>query len=156
MNYTLRYATAADGEKMFAQLPRLAAFNIPAQRKPEHLYSGDGKMLKEWIAGNEPDCFAYVAVNDHEEILGWAFVRMQPEFLSYAPGCHLEVILVNESAAGHGIGQKLLAASEAEAKNRGALSMTLHVFASNKKARALYEKSGFEGELLRYIKNFDV
>ena len=152
MNYTIRYATPEDGEKMFAQLPRLAAFQLPNNRKPEDTYTGDGKMLRNWIAGNEQDCFVYVAVDANNEILGWSYVRMQPEFMSYEPGSHLEVILVDESASGQGIGQALLEASEVEAKKRGAQSMTLHVWTNNSRARAMYEKNGFNGELMRYLK----
>jgi len=33
--------------------------------------------------------------------------------------------------------------------------MTLHVFASNARARGLYERCGYTGELLRYIKQLD-
>lgn len=155
MNYSIRPATVEDGEKMFALLPRLAAFQLPEHRKPEHTYSGDGKMLKKWMQGKEPDCFVYVAVDESENLLGWSYVRMQAEFMSYEPGCHLEVILVDESASGQGIGQALLDISESEAKIRGAQSMTLHVWTNNTRARAMYEKNGFDGELMRYIKRFD-
>jgi ribosomal protein S18 acetylase RimI-like enzyme len=46
----------------------------------------------------------------------------------------------------------LLRAAEAEAIARGAQTMTLHVFSSNKRARGFYERSGYDGELMRYIK----
>jgi len=155
MNYSIRFATPSDGEKMYALLPRLAAFQLPSGRKPEHAYTGDGKMLKRWIAGEEQDCFVYVATDTSDKILGWAYVSMQPEFMSYEPGSHLEVLLVDENATGQGIGQALLKASENEAKKRGAESMTLHVWENNKRARAVYEKNGFNAELLRYIKPLD-
>ena len=155
MTYTIRFATPTDGDKMFALLPRLAAFELPENRKPEHTYAGDGKMLKKWMLGEHPEAFIHVAVDSSENILGWAYVTMQPEFMSYEPGCHLEVILVDEQAAGKGIGQKLLDISETEAKKRGAKSMTLHVWANNNVARKIYEKNGFEAELLRYCKFFN-
>jgi len=152
MNYTIRPATAEDGDKMYALLPRLAAFQLPKNRKPEHTYSGDGKMLKKWMAGDHPEAFIHVAVDDSNTILAWAYVTMQSEFMSYEPGCHLEVILVDESVSGQGIGKALMNASEQEAKKRGAKSMTLHVWKNNRNARTLYEKLGFEDELMRYIK----
>jgi ribosomal protein S18 acetylase RimI-like enzyme len=37
----------------------------------------------------------------------------------------------------------------------GALTMTLHVFAANTRARGLYENTGYDGELMRYIKHLD-
>jgi len=154
MNYSIRLATKTDGDKMYAMLPRLAAFDLPNNRLPKDTFSGDAKMLQKWIAGKEQDCFVYVAVNDSNDILGWSYVRMQAEFMSYKPGCHLEVILVNDAASGHGIGQALLEKSETEAKLRGAQSMTLHVWKNNTRARALYEKNGFSDELSRYVKWF--
>ena len=154
MKYSIRFATPADGEKMYSLLPRLAAFKLPNKRHPKDTYSGDAKMLRKWIDGKEQDCFVYVAVNDKDEILGWSYVRMQAEFMSYEPGCHLEVILVDENAAGNGIGQALLKISETEAKKRGAQSMTLHVWKNNIHARTIYEKNGFTDELSRYIKHF--
>ncbi len=155
MNYQIRFATAEDGEAMYALLPRLAAFEFPKNRTPEHAYTGDGKMLKKWMAGEHPEAFVYVAEDAENNILGWSYVTMQPEFMSYAPGCHLEVILVDENASGAGIGKALLKISEEEAKKRGAKSMTLHVWENNKIARSIYEKNGFESELMRYIKWFD-
>ena len=44
------------------------------------------------------------------------------------------------------------AAAEAEALAHGAETITLHVFAVNTRARDFYEKSGYDGELMRYIK----
>ncbi len=152
MNYQIRFASPQDGDKLHSMLPRLAAFQLPENRKPKDTYSGDSKMLRKWIEGKEKDCFVYVAVNDSNHILGWSYVRMQPEFMSYEPGCHLEVILVDDDASGFGIGQALLKHSELEAKKRGAKSMTLHVWKNNKRARAIYEKNGFTDELSRYVK----
>ncbi|MBT8142908.1 MAG: GNAT family N-acetyltransferase [Gammaproteobacteria bacterium] len=154
MNYTIRFATPADGDQLYAMLPRLAAFQLPKNRKPEDTFSGDAKMLRKWIEVQESDCFVHVAVDENGNILGWSYVRIQPEFMGYSPGSHLEVILVDENASGQGIGQALLNISQAEAINRGARSMTLHVWENNKRAQVLYEKNGFEKEILRYVKWF--
>ena len=54
--------------------------------------------------------------------------------------------------AGKGVGRRLLAASEVAARERGAETMTLHVFESNHRARQLYESADYSPELLRYIK----
>ena len=86
-------------------------------------------------------------------VVGLALVRLQPEFMSRAPSAHLEAIGVALVADGHGIGRRLLSEAEAAAHAAGALSMTLHVFANNARARSVYERSGYEGELLRYVKH---
>jgi len=66
---------------------------------------------------------------------------------------HLEVLALAKSAEGFGIATALMDEVERLARNRGAKSVTLHVFANNTKARDLYERKGFEGELIRCIKH---
>lgn len=136
---------------MQALLPRLAEFEIPTRRNPEHLWRDDEQMLLSWLAGKEPNFYAFVAAGENE-ILGVAMVRMGEELLSHEPSAHLEVLLVAKNAQGNGIGRTLLAEAEAEAKSRGASTMSLHVFANNSKARRLYDAAGYDGELLRCIK----
>ena len=111
-------------------------------------------MLQRWLDGNAAECFVHVAIDDAGEMLGFTLVSMRPELLSHEPSAHLEAIVVGEGAEGMGVGQAMLAAAENEAKARGAQTITLHVFASNTRARGFYEKSGYDGELLRYIKEF--
>lgn len=151
--FTLREATPADGNALIALLPQLAAFELPPKREPEHLWHGDRDMIQDWLAGNRPECFATVAVADDGSIGGYAFVSMREELLSHAPSAHLEVLVVASDARRAGLGARLCADVEAEAKTRGATSMTLHVFGNNKRARALYAKIGYDEELIRTIKH---
>lgn len=109
-------------------------------------------MFQRWLDGEAAECFVYVAVDDAQKVLGFTMVSLRPELLSHAPSAHLEAIAVGDGAEGMGVGRALLAAAENEAKSQGAKTMTLHVFASNTRARGFYEQSGYDGELLRYIK----
>jgi ribosomal protein S18 acetylase RimI-like enzyme len=151
MNYEIREAIAADGEAMLALMPRLADFDVPESRNPQHLYGDDAKLLQRWLDGKE-ECLVQVAEDDEQQIVGFTLVRLRPELLSSEPSAHLEAITVSESAEGKGIARALLDAAEQGAKDSGALTMTLHVFASNTRARAFYDRSGYDGELIRYIK----
>ncbi len=143
-----------DRDGMCALLPRLASFDIPSRRKPEHLWRDDKKALLAWLDGSEPDGFAYVA-DDRDEIVGMVFVRLRKELLSGEPSAHLETLAVAHAAQGQGIATALVAAAEETAKSHGATTMTLHVFASNRRARGLYERLGYDGELIRCIKDLD-
>ena len=151
--FTLRQADPADGDEMIALLPQLAAFELPPKREPEHLWHGDREMVQDWLAGNRPECFAIAAVDDGGRLGGYAFVSMREELLSHAPSAHLEVLVVASDARRAGLGARLCAAVEDEAKTRGATSMALHVFGNNKRARALYAKIGYDEELIRAIKH---
>lgn len=111
-------------------------------------------MLREWSLGKHDDCLVYVARDDDGALLGLAMITLREELLSHNASSHLEAIVVAKEAEGRGIGGKLMDAAEGGARERGAKSMSLHVFAKNERARRIYERSGFDGELVRYIKSF--
>lgn len=153
MQYEIRSATAADGDAMLALMPRLAEFDIPESRDPEHLYRDDAALLRRWIAGDTDDCLVHVAEDGDGAILGLTLVRLRPEALSHEPSSHLEAIAVSKDAEGKGVAKALLAAAEGEALRQGAQTMTLHVISTNTRAREFYERSGYDGEIIRYIKS---
>lgn len=151
-SHRIRDAIAGDRAPLVALLPRLAAFDLPPDRQPEDLWRGDGALLERHLRGEAPECFCLVAVDEADAPLGVALVRMQPEPLSHDPSAHLEVLALAPGAEGRGLGRALVDAAEARARERGARHMTLHVFARNTRARALYERAGYDGEMLRYRK----
>lgn len=154
MALTVRPATAADGDAMLSLMPRLAAFDVPEGRDPRHLWESDAALLRDWLSGRANGCRVQVA-SDGERIVGLAMVSLRPELLSKAPSAHLEAIAVAPGCEGQGLGRRLLQAAEDDARAQGARSMSLHVFAVNTRARRLYERAGYDGELLRYIKPLD-
>ena len=137
---------------MLALLPRLAAFAIPDSRTAEHLWEHDAALLQDWIAGKTDNCLVRVAENTESRIVGVSMVTLRPELLSHEPSAHLEAIAVEEGLEGQGVGKMLLRAAEDGAIACGAQSITLHVFATNTRARGFYEHCGYDGELIRYTK----
>lgn len=155
MMYTIRPALREEGPAIRELFPRLAAFDIPPTRMQEDLWRGDADLLQEWAAGELPSCLVYVAAEDGGAVLGVAMARLGEELLSHAPSAHLEVLVVRADAEGRGIGAALIGEMEQAVRAQGARSMTLHVFARNTRARAVYEHAGYTGELIRYIKHFE-
>jgi ribosomal protein S18 acetylase RimI-like enzyme len=154
MSYELRLATPTDVDQILELFPRLAAFDLPANRSAEDLWHGDAELLRLWGAGAAPQCLVYVAVNTKQQILGIAMAQLRKELLSHAPSAHLEVIVVRDDVEGQGLGKALIQTIEQAVREQGARSITLHVFAANSRARAVYERLGYSGELIRYIKHF--
>lgn len=152
MSVHVRSAASDDGDAILALMPRLASFDVPESRNPVDLWRSDAAVFQRWLDGQAAECFVHVAVDDAQKIVGFTLVSLRPELLSHEPSAHLEAIAVGEGAEGMGVGQALLAAAENEAKAHGALTITLNVFANNTRARGFYEKSGYDGELIRYIK----
>lgn len=151
MGFSIRPARASDAASLRALMPRLADFDLPNGRDPDHLWRGDEKLLLAHLAGDAPDGFVLVAELDGE-LCGLAMVSLRPELLSGAPSAHLEALAVAKGAEGRGVATALLDHSEREAAERGARSMTLHVFGTNTRARALYARAGYDEELIRATK----
>ena len=66
---------------------------------------------------------------------------------------HLEDVVVDESARGHGAGEALNRAALAEAKRRGAITVELTSRPSREAANRLYQRLGFvqrETNIYRY------
>ncbi len=156
MNIVYVLAEPGDAPAVIAQLPRLAAFDHPPRLDSEDFWRGDAETVRRWRDGGEPDCFiilARAAAGDLAgDLAGTALVRLMPEVMSQHASSHLEALTVAEGFEGQGIGAGLIAAAEREAKERGALSITLNVFRRNERARQLYDRLGFEQEIHRCIK----
>ncbi|NKB97603.1 MAG: GNAT family N-acetyltransferase [Pseudomonadales bacterium] len=153
--YQIRSATSHDLEIMLTILPELADFEIPEKRDAQDLWMGDADLLRVTLAGDAPQSFADVAVDRDDNILGLVLITMRDELMSHAPSAHLEAIVVAPSARGKGLGRALLQHSESSCRQRGAKSLSLHVFSANHRARSLYSSNGFDSELIRAIKWFD-
>lgn len=150
--FQIREGTAADAPAVFDLMPQLADFELPPGRHPDHLWASDAKLLRQHLAGEAGPVIYLVAVDEGEALLGFALTSLRPELLSHEPSAHLEAIAVAPAARGLGLGRALLHATEAAAKRQGALSITLHAFNRNERARGLYEAEGYDPELIRYTK----
>lgn len=151
MTHLIESGLTDDLDNIEALLPRLASFDVPLHRQPAELWHGDRELIRAWASGKRPDVRVWVVRGD-QGLLGVCVISTQKELLTHAPSAHLEVLAVCESAEGQGVASALLTVAESEARELGAEMMSLHVFANNARARRLYEKSGFDGEILRYVK----
>ena len=154
----IRPGTPADESALLALLPRLAEFELSPRRNSTDLWHSDAALVVEHLTGDAPQCLLLVAEDtlvQPSAVVGLALVSMQGEFMSHEPGSHLEAIAVAKGTEGRGVGRALLEAAELGARERGAQSMTLHVFNANERAHQLYESIGFESEMQRCIKWFE-
>ncbi len=152
--HTFRPLEPRDLPAMLDLLPQLADFDVPAKRNPDDLWTSDAELLQQVVAGAAARSFAEVIVNASDHPLGLILVTLREELMSHAPSAHLEASVVAPEARRQGLGALLLARAEARAAAAGAQSLSLHVFANNTRARGLYDKQGYDSELIRAIKWF--
>jgi len=152
MSHEIRPGRLSDVDAIAAMMPDLASFETLAGRNPRDLWEGDLATLHRWRNGQEPNVMVHVAEAASGDVEGFTMVSLREEAMSHEPSSHLEAIVVNENARGAGLGTKLLANAELQARSAGAKTMTLHVFEKNVRARAVYRKAGYDEEIIRDIK----
>lgn len=118
-------------------------------------WTSDAELVREWAQGQAPATFIRVATDGDDQPIAVAIVTMNKDHFSKESNGHLEVLTVAEEADGQGIGRQLLAEVEAEARQRGAQTMSLHVIGNNERARHVYKKVGYDEEMIRAIKFLD-
>jgi ribosomal protein S18 acetylase RimI-like enzyme len=100
-------------------------------------------VVARLIATGSP---AFVA-DANGEIVGWCDITIaERETMAHCGTLGMGIIPVFR---GQGVGQKLMEAALAAADAKGLKRVQLHVFTTNTRAKALYEKMGFVEEGLR-------
>ena len=151
-SFRTRSATADDAAAIRSLLPRLADFPSPARLTTEDVWRYDGAALDEWAAGDRPQTWVRVAVDPHDQIVAAAIGSMITDSFTGQQAVHLEVVVIDERVDGNGLGRTLIGEIEADGRERGALVMSLNVMVANQRARSLYERLGFEEEMIRASK----
>lgn len=151
MPITVRPARDVDRAFVLELAERLAAFDPPPWRTRDELVAGDRRALDGWFDG-ATDGEAMLIAEDAGSPCGCAFLLTVVDYFTGRSHAHLSVLVVSEWAEGRGVGSALLDAAEAWARTRGSDRLTLHAMLNNSRARGLYERRGFVGELIRYAK----
>ena len=136
---------------MVALLPRLADYELPANRAPEMFWGSDAKLARRWAEGNAPDSVIKVGCVD-DVVKAAAIVTFNADHFSGERNAHLEAIVVAPDADGLGLGRQLIDEMEQHAADDGAQTMSLHVMGNNHRARHVYAQIGYGEEMIRAIK----
>lgn len=79
-----------------------------------------------------------------DEVCGTATLHMSPRLRSDTPVARMSSLVVAEALRGHGIGERLVQAVEAEAVRRGCAQLDLVSEAYRDRAHAFFRRLGYE------------
>lgn len=150
-SFELRPAQPGDEEFLFRLTARLADFDIPSWRTKREIDLADHAILREAFEKRPEDTLVLIAASGDTR-LGYVFVTTRTDYFTQRPHGHIEILAVTPEAEGKGVARALMAAAEAWAAGRGYDQMTLNVFDPNRRARTLYERIGYQPEMVHYRK----
>ncbi|MBC7895328.1 MAG: GNAT family N-acetyltransferase [Cytophagaceae bacterium] len=148
----LRPADRTDGPSLLRLTARLAAFPVPGHRQATEIELADHGILRRAFEEPAEDALLLVADDPVGGIVGYIFVTTRADYFTGKPHGHVEILTVASGQEGKGVGRALMDAAEAWSATRGYSQVTLNVFATNDRARAVYARLGYEPELVRYRK----
>ena len=156
MSVTIRTARPDDREAILALVPRLRAFGPPPLRSLQDLDRAEADALSEALVNLPEDAALLVAeLSDSLGVAGVAFMLTYTDYFTREKHGHLSILSVAEAAEGRGVGRALLDAVDQWTKSRGYRFVTLNVFGDNNRARAVYERAGYEIDAIKYLKRLD-
>ncbi|MEJ7812676.1 MAG: GNAT family N-acetyltransferase [Gemmatimonadaceae bacterium] len=148
----VRPAIAADRAFVLGLVPRLRAFGPSSLRSTDALDSAERIALERAFDALPSDAVLLVAEHVRDGLLGMAYAETEIDYFTRERHGHLAILAVAESGEGQGAGRALLAAVERWAAVLGYRFLTLNVFATNARARAVYERAGYVPDTVRYAK----
>ena len=123
---------------------------IHAAIRPDIFIPGTTKYTAEELTEilNDNQKPVYVAVDENDEVLGYAFTQLQEQPFStnmvQFKSLFIDDLCVDSSARSQGVGKALLNFVKQEAKRLGCYELTLNVWAGNDSAIRFYEKNGLK------------
>jgi GNAT superfamily N-acetyltransferase len=150
--FSIRRAAAADELAAIELLPRLADFGPPAWRTREEIAEGETRALRGHFRSPLSGDELLVAIGPDGRLLGLVFLETKRDYFTLVAHGHVGILVVAAEAEGQGIGRALLAAAVRWGRARAFGRLTLGVFAANLRAREVYERDGWQAEILTYVK----
>ena len=148
----VRRARATDCDFVIETAARLSAFGPPPWRDPADVVEGEIRTLRDFFDCASPSTDLLIAESTSGEPLGFAYLDEARDYFTLEWHGHLGILAVSAAAEGKGAGAALMRAAEAWARSRGYPTLTLNVFAGNRRARDVYEHFGFEQDTIKYLK----
>lgn len=153
----IRNAQAKDSDKIINLLQQV--LDLHTKIRPDIFIPGTTKYTPDQLKAilNDEEKPVYVAVDDNDYVLGYAFcqIKEQPFSTNMIPfkSMFIDDLCVDSACRGQHIGEQLFDYVKAQAKKIGCYEVTLNVWAGNTGAECFYEKMGMKTKerMMEYI-----
>ena len=138
----------------FSDIPKIndllrQVLEVHANGRPDIFKHGTAKYSDEKLKTmlHSQSAPIYVAVNDNDEVLGYAFCQYRDikdsAFIHDVKYCYIDDICVDNTQRGKGIGTELYEHVKLQAIKDGYNEIRLNVWTLNESAMHFYQKLGF-------------
>lgn len=147
-----RPANSSDAPRIRELAVRLMDQSLPRWRDPAPLKEKLSEALAAYEGDLPQDHLLLVCEDERGWVAGFAHAGMDADFFSGEAQAHLYYLVTDPACEGKGVGRMLMNAVEEFARDRSATGILLYVFATNDRARSVYERYGFQEDMLKMVK----
>jgi ribosomal protein S18 acetylase RimI-like enzyme len=148
----IRAFKPSDRDFITSLVMRFSEFDLPAWRSRSEVDHINRVTLQKAIDQPEPDSAIFIAEDESGRAAGFIYLQTQVDYFNAEKHGYISDLAVDKSFEGQGVGRALMNKAEEWARQHGYGLLTLYVFAGNKRAQLLYEKNGFQQEVIKYAK----
>ncbi len=152
MTIHIRPSLPTDNEYITSLVARFSEFDLPEWRTAVEIDNTNHRSLQKALEQPQPGSAIFIAEDEFEGPVGFIHLETQADYFSGEKHGYVSDLAVSKSFEGRGVGRMLLEAAEAWALANGIRLLSLYVFSGNTRAQRLYEKYGFNQELVKYVK----
>ena len=152
MTIHIRTFKPTDSDFILSLISRFSEFEVPHWRSNFEIDSANRVLLQKSLNEPEPGSIIFVAEDENGTPAGFIHLQTQSDYFNGEKHAYISDLAVDKFFEGQGIGSLLLDKAEGWVIQKGYRLLTLYVFASNQHAQHLYEKRGFEQEVIKYVK----
>jgi GNAT superfamily N-acetyltransferase len=150
--WRVRPARPSDRTFILSITSRLAqGFDLPAWRTARQVVEAESAVLEKALRPTGERAALLLAETAEDEPGGYVYVQAQTDYFGRTHA-HIGILVVSSTAEGRGAGRALIEAAEEWARGEALDLITLNVFASNQRARSVYQRLGYAPETLHYAK----
>jgi ribosomal protein S18 acetylase RimI-like enzyme len=152
MTIHIRMFKPTDSEFILSLISRFSEFELPDWRSSQEIDKANRTLLQKSMQQPESNSAIFVAEGENGIPAGFIHLQTQTDHFNGEKHAYISDLAVDKVFEGKGIGSLLLDKAEEWVHQKGYRFLTLYVFAGNQNARHLYEKRGFEQEVIKYVK----